>query len=141
MNDTKLDDGERPLKFAMISAVSLIAEMDHALDHGCAEFTAEEIVMKLEQFVPLTIAEVIGCGLRERFLEYITTYGHLRTIAPEWLDLETYLESHRKVFFEDVLYVLDANDWNQSHPAFYSLMMSIAPAVERFMDDRFGIPF
>jgi hypothetical protein len=119
----------------------LIAEMDQALDHGCAEVAAEEIVTNLEQSTPLLIAEVIRCGLRERFLAHITTYGRLRTIAPEWLDLETYLESHRKVFFEDVLYVLDADEWNESHPEFYSLIMSIAPAAERVLDDRFGIPF
>ncbi|MGQ7935460.1 hypothetical protein [Paraburkholderia sp. D1E] len=141
MNVTELDDHEAALKAAMISAISLIAEMDQALDYGCAEVTAEEIVTKLEQFAPLLIADVTQSGLREQFLAHIGTYSHARTIAPEWLDLETYLESHRKVFFEDVLHILDADEWSESHPAFYSLIMSIAPAVERVLDDRFSIPF
>ena len=141
MNVTELDDHEAALKSAMISAILLIAEMDHALNYGCAEVATEEIVTKLEQFAPLLIADVIHRGLREQFLAHIGMYSHVRTIAPERLDLETYLESHRKVFFEDVLYIVDADDWSESHPAFYSLIMSIAPAVERVLDDRFSIPF
>jgi hypothetical protein len=141
MNDRELVDNKAPLKSAMISAILLLAEMDHALDSGCAEVIADEILTKLEEFAPLSIAEVIRFGLRERFLETITIYGRLRTVAPEWLDLETYLESHSKVFFDDLLYVLDADKWYDSNPAFYSLIMSIAPTVERLLDDRFSIPF
>lgn len=141
MNDKELDDHEEALKSAMISAILLLAEMDQALDLGCAEVIADDILNKLEEFAPLSIADIARFGLRERFLAHVTTYGRLRTIAPEWLDLETYLESHRKVFFEDVLYVLDADQWSESHPAFYSLIMSIAPAVERILDDQFSIPF
>lgn len=141
MSHTELDDHETALKSAMISAILLLAEMDQALDFGCAEVIADEILIKLEEFAPLSIAPLTRCGLREQFLEHITMYGRLRTIAPEWLDLESYLESREKVFFDDVLYILDAGEWSESHPAFYSLIVSIAPAVERLLDDRFSIPF
>ena len=141
MDDTERDDHEAALKSAMISAILLLAEMDQALHFGCAEVKADEILRKLEEFAPLSIAGVIRFGLREQFMAHIGTYSHVRTIAPKWLDLESYLESCQKVSFEDVLYILDADGWNESHPAFYSLIMSIAPAVERILDDRFSIPF
>ena len=141
MNDRKCADREAALESAIISAILLVAEMDAALDSGCADVIAEEILTKLDEFAPLSIAEITHFGLRERFLAHIATYGRLRTIAPEWLDLETYLESHRKVFFDDLLYILDADEWYDSNPAFYSLITSIAPTVERLLDDRFSIPF
>lgn len=141
MNDRECADREAALKSAMISAILLVAEIDATLDSGCADVIADEILTKLEEFAPLPIAEITRFGLRERFLAHITTYGRLRTIAPEWLDLETYLESQRKVFFDDLLYVLDADEWYDSNPAFYSLIMSIAPTVEHLLNDRFSIPF
>ncbi|SFU26322.1 hypothetical protein [Paraburkholderia aspalathi] len=141
MNDAELDNHEAALKSAMISAILLLAEMDQALHFGCAEVKADEILTKLEEFAPLSIAEVIRFGLREQFLAHITMYGSARTIALQWRDPETYFESYGKLSFEDVLYILDADEWNESHPAFYSLITSIAPTVERILDDRFGIPF
>jgi hypothetical protein len=141
MKNKKLDDRETAIKSAMISAILLVAEMDMALDVGCAEVIADDIMRKLEEFAPLSISDVTRFGLRERLLAHVTTYGRLRTIAPEFLDLETYLESRRKVFFDDLLYVLDADEWIESHPEFYWLIISITNTVERILDDRYSIPF
>jgi hypothetical protein len=141
MNDTELDSREGTLEFAMISAIFMIAEMDDALSQGCVEIVAEEILTKLEASAPLLLAEVARNGLREQLLSHIAAYGLLRTTAPYWLDLETYLESRRKIFLDDLIHVLDADKWDKSNPAFYSLFMSIAPVVEAKLDDAFSIPF
>lgn len=141
MNNTKLDSREGTLEFAMISAIFMIAEMDEALDQGCAEVVAEEILTKLAESAPLLLADVTRSGLREQLLSHVAAYGLLRTTAPCWLDLETYLESRRKVYLDDLIHVLDADGWDKSNPAFYSFFMSIAPMVKVKLDDAFSIPF
>jgi hypothetical protein len=141
MKDTELDSREGTLEFAMISAIFTIAEMDEALDWGCAEVVAEEILTKLEDSAPVLLAEVTESGLREQLLSHIGAYGLLRTSVPNWLDLETYLESRRKVFFDDIIHVLHADGWSESHPAFYSLFMSIASLVEARIDASITIPW
>jgi len=116
----------------------MIAEMDKALGRDCAEVGAQKILTKLEDSAPLLLAEVARSGLREQLLSHIAAYGLLRTIAPYWLDLETYLESRRKIFLDELIHVLDADNWVKSNPAFYSLFMSIAPVVKVKLDDTLG---
>ena len=140
MSDFELDLNGT-LEIAMISAIFMITEMDEALTHGCADIVPEEILAQLEATAPPLLAEGARDGLREQLLEHLATYGLLRTIVPDWLDLETFCESHMKVYFNDLMYVLHADGWSESHPEFYSLFMSIAPVVERRIDEPITMEF
>lgn len=137
----EFDEVSGTLKFALTSAVYLIADMDDSLDWGCADVVAEEIIENLQKTAPLLMSEVTHAGLRANLLSFIKNYDILRQLVPNWLDLESYLESRRKVSLDDLLYVLDAEGWDTSYPSFYSLFQSILPVIRPRLEDRYTIPW
>jgi hypothetical protein len=141
MNDTtaELDDREGPLEFAMIAAINLIADLDESLPDGSAPVVPEEILQALGESAPLLMAEVTRCGFREQLLSHIGDYGLLRQHAPDWIDLEGFLDWKERVFFEDLLDVLDAENWRISRPAFHTLFLSIAPVIQARLEAAYAI--
>ncbi|MFM0553581.1 hypothetical protein P0D69_21760 [Paraburkholderia sediminicola] len=141
MNATELNERDGTLEFAMIVAISTIAGMDESLPNGTVTVTAEEILQAMEKTSPLLVSEIVRCGYREQFLSHIADYGLLRQLVPNWVELEVFLESGRRVFFDDLLYVLDAEKWNVSHPKFHALFLSIAPVIQARLEAAYTMPF
>jgi hypothetical protein len=141
MDDIEFNDREGTLEFAMIVAIALIADMDESLPEGSATVVPEEVLRMLEKSAPMLMSEVTQCGFREQLLSHLADYGLLRQLVPNWVDLEAFLDSHRRMFFEDLLYVLEAEDWKTSRPAFHSLFLSIVPVIRPRLEARCAIPW
>jgi hypothetical protein len=141
MYGIKIHTREGILKLAVLSAIGRIVTMDESISEGCVTVVPEEVARTLEQNSPLLMTEVSREGLRERLLSHISDYALLRELAPKWISVEAYLDSKRRIFFQDLLHALDAEDWQTCHPDFYALFMSIAPEIEDRIDDAFGIPW
>jgi hypothetical protein len=141
MNDIKIDTQDGILKLAVLSAIEQIAVMDASIDEGCVAVVPAEIVQTLEKTSHLLMTEVNRSGLREQLLSHIAEYALLRKLAPQWIIVDAYLDSNRRIFFHDLLHTLDAEDWQAAHPDFHSLFMSIAPEIEAKIVAAFEIPW
>jgi hypothetical protein len=130
LNDVTLNDQQGTLEFAMITAIFHIADMDDCLSEGSVTVIPEEIMQSLETSAPLLMSEVTRSGLREQLLSHLSDYGVLRQHVPDWLDLEGFLDWKQRVFFEDLVDVIEAENWRTSRPAFHSLFLSIAPVIK-----------
>ncbi|MFL9900025.1 hypothetical protein PQR71_18030 [Paraburkholderia fungorum] len=139
MNDIELDDHEGTLERAMIAAISLIADMDESLPEGSVTVVPEEILQTLEKSAPSLMSEVTRSGFREQLLSHLGDYGILRQHVPDWLDLEGFLDWRQRVFFHDLLEVLEAENWRISRRAFHTLFLSIAPVIQARLEAAYAI--
>jgi hypothetical protein len=141
MNDAGLAHREETLESAMIAAVNLIADMDETLSEGSAAVVPEKIMQALDKSAPALMSEVGQCGLRGELLSHIGDYGLLRQLVADWVDLESFLDCGRRVFFEDLLCVLEAENWKTSRPTFHALFVSIVPAIQPRLEAMYAIPW
>lgn len=130
MAHIEVNDQHGTLESAMIAAIFHIANMDECLSEGSVTVIPEEILGSVEKSAPLLMSEVARSGFREQLLSHLGDYGLLRQHVPGWLDLEGFLDWKQRVFFEDLLDVLEAENWRTSRPAFHSLFLSIAPVIK-----------
>lgn len=140
MSDLEPNKHGSALAAAMVSVIGLIFDMDVALDEGCADIVPEEIVRKLEESAAPLMSEVTRVGLRDALQLRIEDYDLIRRLAPGLLDVESYLDNSRRLFFDDAVYVMDEEGWERSHPEFYTLFHSILEAI-RPLEERFMIPW
>ncbi|MFB9125721.1 hypothetical protein E2553_36105 [Paraburkholderia dipogonis] len=141
MNDIGFADHEETLEFAMIAAVNLIADMDESLPDGSATVVPEHILQALDKSAPLLMSEVTQYGLWGELLSHIGDYGLLRQLVADWVDLEGFLDCGRRVFFEDLLYALEAENWKTSRPTFHALFLSIVPVIRPRLEAMYAIPW